>query len=178
MLVARSDGSEPVVVSSGSGNHFSPDWTPDGESIAWISEPEETNHGPLGHVLQIHNLRTGQQHVFERLGQSLGAPGRIGMNPRFSPDAARVLVRASDGGFFLANLQTGEERLRFRPAGTSATSNGTVTGSTSSFSISRAACSGSICQPAKNRPSRPCRRGWLWVAVSRSVRTGIMRWRS
>ena len=113
VLVARPDGSEPVVVSSGSGNHFSPDWTPDGESIAWISEPLEANHGPLGHVLSIRNLRTGQQHVFERLGQSLGAPGRIGMNPRFSPDAARVLVRASDGGFFLANLQTGEESPRF-----------------------------------------------------------------
>lgn len=113
IMVARADGSQPVVVSNGGGNHFSPDWTPDGQSIAWISEPQEANHGPLNHVFSIRDLRSGHEQRFDRLGHTLGLPRRIGMNPRFSPDGSRVLLRSADGGFFLANPVTGEESARF-----------------------------------------------------------------
>ena len=109
VIVANLDGSDAREVSSGPGAHMSPDWSPDGVRVAYISEAP----GPVLHTLHIRDLATGGERVFTDLGRSTGSPGRIGMNPRLSPDGGRVLLRAirngPSTGFFVVDLASGGE---------------------------------------------------------------------
>lgn len=116
MVVAEPDGSHLQVASDGVGAHFSPDWSPDGKRLAYVTELPT---GPLKHILRIRDLATGATQSFEGLGSSFGGSGTIGHNPRFSPDASRILVRWRNA-FFVANLETGQESRAYfdgRPFG-------------------------------------------------------------
>jgi len=116
ILVANIDGSGQREISSGPGRHLSPDWSPDGREVAYITEPP----GPFVHVLRIRDLASGDDRSFKELARSIGHPGRIGMNPRFSPDGDRVLLRAidrgTDTGFIVVNLTTLAESSPYLPA--------------------------------------------------------------
>jgi Tol biopolymer transport system component len=109
IVSANIDGSGAREISTGPGTHLSPDWSPDGTLVAYITEPP----GPFRHVLRIHDVVTGQERALPDVGRNSGAPGRIGLNPRFSPDGERILVRTipnvPKNGFIVVNVKTGAE---------------------------------------------------------------------
>ncbi len=71
----------PVV-----GSSFSPEWSPDGESLAYVSE-KITPQGPgfFEHFLHIRSLKSGEDRVLHC------GLNRI-WNPRWSPDGNYILV--------------------------------------------------------------------------------------
>jgi Tol biopolymer transport system component len=96
----------PVV-----GSSFSPEWSPDGESLAYISE-DITPEGPgfFEHFLHIRSLKTGEDRVLPC------GLYRI-WNPRWSPDGNYILVtgisrenkqKKSLQGLFRINVQNGD----------------------------------------------------------------------
>ena len=104
VIVSNLDGSRPQQVSSGPGSHFSPDWSADGRRIAYLTEPLTASR----HILTVRDLVNGTDQSFESLASSFGTPGRIGYNPRLSPDGTRVLLRGPKG-FFLYDFETHQE---------------------------------------------------------------------
>jgi Tol biopolymer transport system component len=109
VLSANLDGSAVHEISTGPGTHLSPDWSPDGTLVAYITEPP----GPFRRVLRIRNVVTGEERSLRDLGRNSGAPGHIGLNPRFSPDGRRILVRTlpnvPKNGFIVVDLKTTAE---------------------------------------------------------------------
>ncbi len=84
----------------------SPDWSPDGKQLAFLSRVDTENHGVEMRVITIQSSETGKERQF-------GVP-KLGYLEwlRWSPDGRSFLVGGSDtnnlGGLYRVDAQTGQ----------------------------------------------------------------------
>ncbi len=96
LIVADSDGHSPQVVVRSKQPLLSPDWSPNGQKLAYVSFESGNS------AIYIQNLATGQRELIS---------GRKGVNgaPRFSPDGAKLAMMLSFAGspeIYVMNLKT------------------------------------------------------------------------
>ncbi|MBI2835516.1 MAG: serine/threonine-protein kinase [Acidobacteria bacterium] len=84
------------------GSNSDPEWSPDGRSLAYVSQRRST--GPRARAIVIHSLDTGEERELWP-----DAPGIV--QPRWSPDGRSFLVWYADrlgaGGAWLVDARTG-----------------------------------------------------------------------
>ena len=95
VFVSNLDRSAIQRISTGPGAHLSPDWSPDGGRIAYITQPLT---GPVRSILHIETYRREGNSRSMHSDAALASPEGLASNPRFSPDGSRVILRGP--GFF------------------------------------------------------------------------------
>ena len=88
------------------GVNRSPDWSPDGRRLAYLTHVDTENQGLESRVISIRSEETGNE-------QQVGTPGLSYLNwLRWSPDGCCFLVGGSDtdnfGGLYRVNAETGK----------------------------------------------------------------------
>ena len=90
------------------GSNYLPDWSPDGEYLAYISERKPGLGGPGSHILCIRSDETGE---VRELFPKLKSFGRL----RWAPDGRSIFVTGSDEEVFLGlykiDVKTGDKTL-------------------------------------------------------------------
>ncbi len=108
IVVADSDGENPVVIATSSDPLMSPAWSPDGRQLAYVSF--ENNRSEI----YIQTLATGERRL---AGSWAGVNGA----PAFSPDGRRLALTLSQGSdnldIYVLNLVSGRlTRVTEHPA--------------------------------------------------------------
>lgn len=90
------------------GSNYSPDWSPDGKYLAYISERKPGLNGKDSYVLCIRSDKTGE---VRELIPKLTSFGRL----RWAPDGRSIFVTGSDEmvslGLYQIDVQTGDKSL-------------------------------------------------------------------
>jgi len=87
ILVMNADGSDVITVVSGPGDQTRPSWSPDGRSLAYVSDERFVGSLAAPENVFIVNIDTGQSVV---LGDYLVGEGK----PIWSPDGMRIIFSA------------------------------------------------------------------------------------
>jgi Tol biopolymer transport system component len=86
---AASDVATPARLSAANEPALTPEWSPDGRTVAWVARSRAT--GPPGTTLRLRDVDTGRE-------RTIPTSFVIGQSPRWSPDGTRLLIRGSENG--------------------------------------------------------------------------------